>query len=57
MAHRDEIGSANIPAIVLAELNHVEMRSRSHFVDKDKFMLGPVQRPHPRIGFVPDAEV
>ena len=44
-------------AAVPAEFDHVEVGHRSDPVDKDQFMLGPVERSHAGIGLVPDAEV
>ncbi len=42
---------------MLAEFDHVEMRRRSHPVDKNQLMLGTIKRSHAGIRLVPDAQV
>src|SRR5258706_3276579 len=55
--YRGIVPNVGAVAAMPTEFDHVEMGRRSHPVDKDQFMLGPVKRSHPSIGLVPDAEV
>ena len=55
--HRGVIPDVGPVAAMLTEFNRVEMTGCSHPIDKDEFVFGSVKRSHPRIGFVPDAEI
>ena len=42
---------------MLPEFDHIEMRRRANAIDEDQFVLRSVERAHPSIRLVPEAEI